>query len=325
MIKDIIPLTGQEHIKEYLNKSLEFDRIPKALIISGEKGSGKLEIAKTFALAALKSDKDEHPDINYIDMYRAEPSKKGLGYIDLIRDGVVNRTDLSPVNGKYKFFIVSGANLLPIPAQNALLKSLEESREYVCIILLTDNAAKLLPTIRSRMTILSMKPVETGRIVSFLQSNEIDENMARLCAELSGGNLVKSLLLCEEKEYLDFAENVISTITNIAMGKASAEFPEEIKLINSSFENFTQLVEIIIRDVLVYKETKDMSLVMITGWKSYIERLSASLSYETLGRIRESIYSCRCALLSSVSSAVLCDMMLALIGGNIEKTSGRAL
>lgn len=324
MIKEITPLIGQVHIKEYINKAMEFERIPKALIISGEKGSGKLEIAKAFALSALNSDKEEHPDINYIDLYKAEPSKKGLGYIDLVREGIVNRVDLAPVTGKYKFFIVLGANLLTIPAQNALLKSLEEALDYVCIILLTDNASKLLPTIRSRASILFMEPIETEKIVKNLEAKGIDPGRARIGAELSGGNLMKALSLCEETEYLDFAENVISTVTSVAGGRAPAAFKEEIKLINNSFEKFLQLMEIIIRDVLVYKETSDMSQVMITGWKIYIERLSEYLSYETIGKIRESIYSSRLSLLANGSSELLCDLMLALVGGNIEKTGRSA-
>ena len=65
-----------------------------------------------------------------------------------------------PIQEKYKVAIIARAHLLTLPAQQALLKTLEEPPENTQIMLVTGFPHKLLPTILSRATILGREREE---------------------------------------------------------------------------------------------------------------------------------------------------------------------
>lgn len=90
---------------------------------------------------------------NFVDVeiLRAE---KNIITIDKIRDLKKKVYEL-PLEGKYKVFVIEEADLMRSEAQNALLKTLEETPEYAIIILTTDNRNKLYDTILSRCQLVS--------------------------------------------------------------------------------------------------------------------------------------------------------------------------
>lgn len=59
-----------------------------------------------------------------------------------------------PIKESYKVVIITKAHLLTLPAQQALLKTLEEPPENTQLILATHLPSKLLPTILSRATLV---------------------------------------------------------------------------------------------------------------------------------------------------------------------------
>ena len=71
--------------------------------------------------------------------------------VDDIRQQVNNDIVIKPYSSKYKIYIIPEADLMSVQAQNALLKTIEEPPEYAVIMLLTENAEVLLPTIRLEM------------------------------------------------------------------------------------------------------------------------------------------------------------------------------
>ena len=74
--------------------------------------------------------------------------------IDDIREQINNDIVIKPYSSKYKIYIVPDADMMSVQAQNALLKTIEEPPAYAVILLLTENAEILLPTIRSRCVTL---------------------------------------------------------------------------------------------------------------------------------------------------------------------------
>ena len=159
-------LLGNDQLKANLEESLKKGRISHFYLISGPKGSGKHTLAKLLAAAILcqnptkpcgvchvcrKVMEGSHPDFITID----DPEKKTVT-VDLIRQA---RTDIyiQPNESDYKIYLFPRAQDMGIPGQNALLKVLEEPPKYGVFILLTDNPEKLLPTVRSRCTLLQMQ------------------------------------------------------------------------------------------------------------------------------------------------------------------------
>ncbi|MGI1657555.1 MAG: DNA polymerase III subunit [Desulfitobacterium sp.] len=84
-----------------------------------------------------------HPDVEVI-----KPAKLSLGIEQIL--AWQERVYRKHYEGKYKVFILEEADKLTIPAANALLKVIEEPPERTLIILSTQNAEALLPTIQSR-------------------------------------------------------------------------------------------------------------------------------------------------------------------------------
>ena len=178
-------------------------------MISGPEGAGKKTLARLMAAAILCKDAHKpcttcpacrkvlsgsHPDFITVD----DPEKKTVP-VDLIRQA---RADIyvRPNEGDKKIYLFPRAQDMGIPGQNALLKVLEEPPAYGVFILLTDNPEKLLPTVRSRCTELTLTALPENLLRSQLQNRfpqaspeDIRGAMAR-----SGGYLGQALVLLEE-------------------------------------------------------------------------------------------------------------------------------
>ncbi len=119
--------------------------------------------------ACRKADKGIHPDI--ITVSPEAGKELTVGQIrDLRADAYV-----LPNEAPRKVYLIENAQKMNASAQNALLKVLEEGPPYAAFLLLCDNAAALLPTIRSRC--------ETVRVVG---AEKADDDLARRGGELAG-------------------------------------------------------------------------------------------------------------------------------------------
>jgi DNA polymerase III delta prime subunit len=66
-----------------------------------------------------------------------------------------------PNDGDKKIYIIKHADTMNVPAQNAMLKALEDPPNHVIFILSLENPALLLPTVRSRCIEVTVPPKET--------------------------------------------------------------------------------------------------------------------------------------------------------------------
>ena len=136
-------------------------RLHHALLLSGPKGIGKHEAANDIARVALCKDlhaggdacgvcqscqlfaAGSHPDFQYVTTEKTQIS------VDSIREAIQNLHSRAQLNHN-KVLIIASAHLMSESAANALLKTLEEPTESTYILLVTDHASRLLPTILSR-------------------------------------------------------------------------------------------------------------------------------------------------------------------------------
>jgi hypothetical protein len=95
--------------------------------------------------------------------------------------------------------IINGANLMSLPAQNALLKTLEEPPHKTVLILTTDNEESLISTIISRSTILrNISPTSDQLKSYFKEYNEHEFNRA---FAISSNDVVLLKSLLEDKQH----------------------------------------------------------------------------------------------------------------------------
>ena len=95
--------------------------------------------------------------------------------------------------GRGKFFIIDEADLMEVPAQNALLKTLEEPPPESFLILITASPMELLSTIRSRSQIVLFNELPDEVIVPGLIGQGMTNEEAALLARLARGSLGRAL------------------------------------------------------------------------------------------------------------------------------------
>jgi len=122
----------------------------QSLLITGGNKEKRWEVALKIAQENLEENQvSSHPDFFSI---------SGLNSIGIeqIRD-LGKKLALKPYRAKIKIVVINEAEKLTLPAQNALLKTLEEPPENSLIILTIHQKDFLLPTVVSRCQIIRLK------------------------------------------------------------------------------------------------------------------------------------------------------------------------
>ena len=139
-----------------------------------------------------------HPDFITVD----DPEKKTVP-VDLVRQA---RSDMyiRPNEADRKIYLFPRGQDMAEPSQNALLKILEEPPAYGVFILLTENPEKLLPTVRSRCTELSLTALPEPLLRETLRQRfpQADSDALHAAITRSGGFLGQALALMEEGSQL---------------------------------------------------------------------------------------------------------------------------
>ena len=204
-------LLGNDRLKQNLAGAFARNRVSHFYLIAGPAGSGKKTLARLLAAAAMCSGENRpclscshcrkvmagtHPDFITID----DPEKKHVP-VELIRNA---RSDvfIQPNEADRKIYLFPRAQDMRVEAQNALLKILEEPPAYGVFLLLTDNAEKLLPTVRSRCTELSLQALPETVLRSALEKACPQAAPQQISGAISrsGGYLGQAMEILQESE-----------------------------------------------------------------------------------------------------------------------------
>lgn len=149
-----------------------------AYLICSE-GSGGEELARDMAKAAVcsgktvrpcnacagcrKAAKGIHPDIITVSKpLDAKGAEKNEIVVSQARE-IIAQAYVLPNEAGAKVFIIEQADSMNVSAQNALLKILEEPPGYAYFFLVAANGEALLPTVRSRLALVPVRPEQAGQ------------------------------------------------------------------------------------------------------------------------------------------------------------------
>lgn len=166
-----------------LKKMAENDRVPHALLFSGQEKIGKKKVAFEYVkllnceskeiavrpcnvcLACKLVASKKHPDIFFLEQGKEEIK------IDQIRD-LQKWLILKPQLANRKMVILDEAHLLNVEAANCFLKTLEEPTGQSIFILITSHPDVLLPTIRSRVSNIKFFPVAKSEMIKIFSDSD---------------------------------------------------------------------------------------------------------------------------------------------------------
>ncbi|MDD5071183.1 MAG: hypothetical protein PHQ42_00380 [Patescibacteria group bacterium] len=231
------PLVGNSHIISFLSGSIANENMANAYIFLGPQDLGKATVASYFAksllcqnraklkkgeivfpcgecvscraLAGVKrsdagpdEDKENNRGIIHGDFHliEREKDKKNIS-IEQARE-FIKDLNLSSFLGSYKVGIIKEADSLSLEASNALLKTLEEPKEKVVIILIASGLESIPATIVSRSQVLNFYPVQTDIIHNYLvEELKISRSSAKNFSKISLGRPALAVKFLKDRDF----------------------------------------------------------------------------------------------------------------------------
>lgn len=224
------PLIGCDRLRESISSLIASGRMPHAIILEGEAGTGKRTLAKYIAKAFVcKNDcppcedcRDchlaevgTHPDIEWI---APEEKKKNIS-VDKIR-ALKELSYTSAHSAEGRVFIIEKADTMNAPSQNSLLKVLEEPPAKLLFILLSESSNKLLQTVVSRCAVFSLFPPSVEEGVELLLKQGVKQSDAEKALRSEQGNIGKALAVINGNKKNRSAKLAEEYLENILCGNS---------------------------------------------------------------------------------------------------------
>lgn len=236
---------GQDQAIAALTAALGRGHVHHAWLFQGPEGVGKELAAIGLAQALIcpeqpnvgcgvcpscrRVDKRNHPDVTVV-MPEDELVKRGLAgrsdfdhtpsrdiRIEQVRQ-LQERLAFRALEAKAKVAVLVSAHAMNPPAQNALLKTLEEPPKGTVLVLVSSAPDKLLPTIRSRCAKATFGPLPVAFLAEKIKAanKKVDDATALQAATMASGSLSRALALdvdalAERKEIIEKFEALVPT------------------------------------------------------------------------------------------------------------------
>ncbi len=198
-------VVGQDHITNALRNQIRDNKIPQSVIFAGQRGLGKTTTARIFSKAInCMSPDDQSEPCNQCEICRLinmqslvdvieidGASNRGINEVRILRENAL----YSPVQAKYKVYIIDEVHMLTREAFNALLKILEEPPSHVVFLMATTEPERIPVTIKSRCQVHYFREITHDdmekrlRQIISAEKRNIDEESLSYIISLARGSM----------------------------------------------------------------------------------------------------------------------------------------
>ncbi len=215
---------------------LDFEngRLSHAFMIEGERGSGRLVLART--LSAIVEERESGEGYERImsgdfpDVYEfiPESANKQIG-IDVVRD-IIKSAHVVPSQSPKTIFIVENADMMTAAAQNALLQIFEEPPKTAMFFLLCSDRNLFLKTLLSRACVLTTQRLTDREVEGLLAERFPDKkDVIPRAVHMAAGVAGRGIELLEN----DASSKMLSVATSYTKAAGDgASYGELSKLVN---------------------------------------------------------------------------------------------
>ena len=341
-------LIGNSRVKTVLKRMLVSDRLPGAMLFTGEEGIGKklfaLEVARALNCRTPKGeeacgvcsscvrirklnyptrdDADEwtqiiwtnHPDVGLV------VAPKRVLRVEQMRQ-IEKEANFRPFEGKARVFLIDEADKLNDASANALLKVLEEPPRTSHLILITARPAMLLPTILSRCQMIRFSPLTPDEIESHLVKNDLDVKTARLRARAAGGSMGRAL----SNDLITFTSQrkaMLKVLNALVLSNDRAQLLRSAEQLNEAqykdeFEERFDVLETLIRDAWMLSLGVDSSRIVNEDLSAELNEIAQKMDAARAGDWILQIEDLREQLIVNVNRKVTTDSLLLVMAGDV--------
>lgn len=205
----------------------EIENGTHVFLFTGNAGCGKTTLARIIAT-----------EVGATDLSITEINSADNRGIDTARD-IMEKMRYNPADGSAMVWILDEVHMVTTAGQNALLKALEEVPESVYFILCTTDPQKLIEPLKSRCSIINVKPLDKDNMVYLLRKTakaegvKIGIDVYERIADLAEGGSRKALKLLAKVINLDDDEERLEALEDVD----ADENPETIELCRALMNN----------------------------------------------------------------------------------------
>jgi DNA polymerase III subunit delta' len=325
-------LAGHRHVLDLTARAAARGSLPPSLIFAGPDGVGKrlaaISLAQFFnCLSPSAGDAESAPDACghctvcrrvargvHADVLMIEPGDSGSIKVDQVR-GAIERSAYRPFEGRRRAVIVDEADAMEAPAQNALLKTLEEPPAASTFVLVTARPDLLLPTVRSRCQRVRFAPLSPADIAQVLiRDHGFAEHDAHAAAALADGSLARALE-GDTDVYVEAREAAVSMLGTVAHASnpvqrlAAARALGRDKVDRDELSRRLRLVSSVLRDLGVLQAQAEERMLAHSDLKPALQRLLPAFEGDRAVRAFSAVEQALDALDRNASPKIVADWL----------------
>lgn len=318
-------IVGHARVVDIFRRSIRSGKTAHAYIFEGPAGCGRKKTALAMIQALFCGSVDDdacgvcpscrkvaagnHGDIHIVEPL---PDKRDISIAQL-RD-VQRELALRPYEAPRKACIMEPADRMNVSSANSFLKTLEEPPGNAIIILITENADMLLPTIRSRCQVVRFAPLSPEYVQLLLERNGMDSASAALLAQLADGSMQRAMEL--DNDALAIRREMLAKhLSALSLSRIATVFDASEELSGNRDETLETLDMLLsfVRDMLLLEAGCDD--IINTSIRPALENFAGRLSLRRTLQIADDILETRRSVQRNANAKLALDTLFMKIAG----------